>query len=153
MWNFARLASLCTNLLLCSSRCLHYDRICRRTKSRISLGTLDCFNTAPNLADRKLLNCCRSYKAKLRSFYFSFSPQNSSKNGYIKLNGFSWHRNPVAQSTDGVRGKLGFQEGRHAWELCWEGPLGTVAMVGVATENAPLQAPGYIPLLGNDDQG
>lgn len=43
------------------------------------------------------------------------------------------HRNPIAQSTDGVRAKRGFQQGRHAWEVWWEGPLGTVAVIGVAT--------------------
>ncbi len=63
------------------------------------------------------------------------------------------HRNPIAQSTDGVRSKIGFNQGRHAWECWWEGPLGTVAVVGVATKHAALQCPGYLPLLGSDDQG
>jgi len=34
----------------------------------------------------------------------------------------------------------------------WEGPLGTVAVVGVATKNAEMRAQGYIALLGRDDQ-
>ena len=46
-------------------------------------------------------------------------------------------RNPVAQSTDGSRGKIGFQHGRHAWEVMWEGPLGTVAVVGISTKEVP----------------
>ena len=63
----------------------------------------------------------------------------------------------MAQSTDGVRGKIGiisitiflllnikfplpgFSHGRHAWEVMWEGPLGTVAVVGIATKEASLQ--------------
>lgn len=28
---------------------------------------------------------------------------------------------------------------RHAWEVMWEGPLGTVAVVGIATKEATLQ--------------
>lgn len=48
-------------------------------------------------------------------------------------------RNPVAQSTDGSRGKIGFRQGRHAWEVMWEGPLGTVAVVGISTREAALQ--------------
>lgn len=59
-------------------------------------------------------------------------------------------RNPVAQSTDGCRGKIGFKSGRHAWEIIWEGPLGTVAVVGIATKDASLLCHGYLALLGSD---
>lgn len=34
---------------------------------------------------------------------------------------------------------VGFSQGRHAWEVMWEGPLGTVAVVGIATKEATLQ--------------
>lgn len=60
------------------------------------------------------------------------------------------NRNPVAQSTDGSRGKIGFRQGRHAWEVMWEGPLGTVAVVGISTNDAALQCHGYVALLGAD---
>lgn len=59
-------------------------------------------------------------------------------------------RNPVAQSTDACRGKVGFYQGRHAWEVIWEGPLGTVAVIGVSTIHAELQGTGYVGLLGSD---
>lgn len=36
--------------------------------------------------------------------------------------------------------------------MIWEGPLGTVAVIGIATKDAPLQCPGYVALLGSDDQ-
>lgn len=62
-----------------------------------------------------------------------------------------FYRNPVAQSTDACRGKIGFSRGRHAWEVIWEGPLGTVAMIGVTTKQAPLQCQGYVGLLGSDE--
>ncbi|KAI1235739.1 F-box/SPRY domain-containing protein 1, partial [Lamprotornis superbus] len=75
-----------------------------------------------------------------------------SRNVYIKKNGFTLHRNPIAQSTDGARTKIGFSEGRHAWEVWWEGPLGTVAVIGIATKRAAMQCQGYVALLGSDDQ-
>lgn len=96
----------------------------------------------------ELLSALPTYKAKLRAFYHSWNPNDCSRNVYIKPNGFTLHRNPVAQSTDGSRGKIGFKEGRHAWEVMWEGPLGTVAVVGVATNTSAIQCHGYVALLG-----
>jgi len=61
------------------------------------------------------------------------------------------HR-PEAQYTDAARGKIGFESGRHSWDVLWRGPLGTVAMVGVATKEAPMRMKGYKPLLGSTDQ-
>lgn len=61
------------------------------------------------------------------------------------------YRNPVAQSTDACRGKIGFRHGRHAWEVIWEGPLGTVAVIGIATREAPLLCHGYVALVGSDE--
>lgn len=58
----------------------------------------------------------------------------------------------MAQSTDGARAKIGFRDGRHAWEVCWQGPLGTVAVVGISTKEAALQCHGYMALLGADEQ-
>ena len=91
-----------------------------------------------------------TYKAKLRAFYHAWNPNDCSRNVYVKTNGFTLHRNPVAQSTDAARGKIGFRNGRHCWEVWWEGPLGTVAVVGIATRAAALQCHGYVALLGGD---
>lgn len=96
----------------------------------------------------ELLSALPTYRSKLRAFYHSWNPNDCSRNVYIKPNGFTLHRNPVAQSTDGSRGKIGFREGRHAWEVMWEGPLGTVAVVGVATNTSSIQCHGYVALLG-----
>ncbi|CAG9810656.1 unnamed protein product [Chironomus riparius] len=99
-----------------------------------------------------LLLSVPTYKAKLRAFYHAWNPLDSSRHIYIKPNAFTLHRNPVAQSTDGARAKIGFEAGRHVWEIMWEGPLGTVAIVGISTKDAILQCHGYAPLLGWDDQ-
>ncbi|XP_029819531.1 F-box/SPRY domain-containing protein 1 [Manacus vitellinus] len=89
---------------------------------------------------------------QVRAFHHAFSTNDCSRNVYIKKNGFTLHRNPIAQSTDGARTKIGFSEGRHAWEVWWEGPLGTVAVIGIATKRAAMQCQGYVALLGSDDQ-
>ena len=100
----------------------------------------------------ELLTSVPTYKAKLRAFYHAWNPNDCSRNIYVKPNGFTLHRNPVAQSTDGARSKIGFRSGRHAWEVIWEGPLGTVAVIGIATKEAPNQCHGYVALLGSDEQ-
>lgn len=62
-----------------------------------------------------------TYKSKLRACYYAWNPLDCSRNMYVKANNFTIHRNPVAQSTDGCRGKFGATYGRHCWEIWWEG--------------------------------
>lgn len=93
-----------------------------------------------------------TYKAKLRAFFHNWNLNDCSKNIVVKSGGFTVHRNPVAQSTDGARGKIGFKTGRHCWEIWWEGPLGTVAVIGIGTKKASLHSLGYVSLLGGDEQ-
>ena len=61
-------------------------------------------------------------------------------------------RHPVAQSTDCIRGKVGYSSGIHLWEVTW--PVrqrGTHAMVGMATRDAVLHSVGYQSLVGNTE--
>lgn len=104
------------------------------------------------LRETALLSQAPTFKQKLRAFMFAWNPFDSSRNNYLRTNGFTVHRQPVAQSTDAIRGKKGVNSGLHAWEFVWEGPLGTVACIGVATKYAALHCEGYMPLLGSDDQ-
>jgi len=61
-------------------------------------------------------------------------------------------RQPVTQSTDGVRGKLGYSRGIQVYEVCWPVRMrGTNAAVGVATRSAPLHVAGYQSLIGNNE--
>lgn len=56
----------------------------------------------------------------------------------------TFHRHPVAQSTDGIRGKVSYTKGLHLWEIHWSTrQRGTHAIVGVATNEAPLHSRGY----------
>lgn len=64
----------------------------------------------------------------------------------------TFHRHPVAQSTDCIRGKVGYTKGMHVWELYWSTrQRGTHAVVGVATADAPLHSVGYQSLVGNNE--
>merc|ERR1719414_527750 len=46
----------------------------------------------------------------------------------------TFHRHPVAQSTDCIRGKVGYERGLHLFEITWSTrQRGTHAVVGVST--------------------
>ncbi|XP_029111642.1 SPRY domain-containing SOCS box protein 4 [Scleropages formosus] len=63
----------------------------------------------------------------------------------------TFHRHPVAQSTDCIRGRVGYTRGLHAWCIHWPArQRGTHAVVGVATAEAPLHSVGYTALVGSN---
>ncbi|XP_066266816.1 F-box/SPRY domain-containing protein 1-like [Branchiostoma lanceolatum] len=139
------------DLANCALVCKHWCQYLSDENSDV--WRLQCVRKVADEALKSDILCnVTSYKAKAMAFCHAWNPQDCSRNIYIKPNGFTLHRNPVAQSTDGVRGKIGFNSGRHAWEVWWDGPLGTVAVVGIATKHAPMQCHGYVALLGSDDQ-
>ena len=82
-----------------------------------------------------------------------WNSKDKSVNVFVKDDDLTMHRHPVAQSTDGVRGKVGFSRGLHCWEIKWgTRQRGTHAVVGVATADAPLTCVGYRSLVGADDK-
>lgn len=140
-----------SDLTSCSLTCRRWYRIlsnessevwkhhCLRQLSKSTLKS-DILSSIPS----------HKYKSRLRAWHASWDPLQCSKNIFIKPNGFTIHRNPIAQSTDAAKGKIGFITGRHCWEVWWQGPLGTVAVIGVATKESPVQAHGYVPLIGHN---
>eukprot|EP00061_Rhincodon_typus_P009579 g33192.t1 len=61
-------------------------------------------------------------------------------------------RKPAPDSTDCVRGNVGYRRGLHAWRVHWSpGQRGSHAAVGVGTARAPLRQDGYRVLLGGED--
>lgn len=82
----------------------------------------------------------------------AWNPDDRSLNIFVKEDDrLTFHRHPVAQSTDCIRGRVGHVRGLHAWHLQW--PVrqrGTHAVVGVATVAAPLHSVGYTALVGSD---
>ena len=84
----------------------------------------------------------------------SWNTEDRSLNIYVKdEDPLTFHRHPVAQSTDCIRSKLGYEAGLHVFEINWpQQQRGTHAVVGVGTIHAPLHSVGYQSLIGNNDQ-
>ncbi|CAK8672742.1 SPRY domain-containing SOCS box protein 1-like [Clavelina lepadiformis] len=81
-----------------------------------------------------------------------WNPEDKSVNVFVKDDGMIMHRHPVAQSTDGARGRFGYSKGLHCWEISWNArQRGTHAMVGVCTVDAPLTCIGYKSLIGQNE--
>lgn len=92
--------------------------------------------------------------AKETQIKYAWNAEDRSLNIFVKEDEkLTFHRHPVAQSTDCIRGKVGFTKGLHVWEVNWSTrQRGTHAVVGVATAEAPLHSVGYQSLVGATDQ-
>lgn len=83
----------------------------------------------------------------------SWNAEDCSPNIYLEKDGITAHRRRIPISTDCIRGKVGFTEGLHVWEIIWpSNQRGSNAYIGVATSEANLQSAGYQSLLGIDNQ-
>ncbi|XP_053499502.1 SPRY domain-containing SOCS box protein 1 [Ictalurus furcatus] len=84
----------------------------------------------------------------------SWNNDDRSLNIFVKEdNKLIFHRHPVAQSTDAIRGRVGYTRGLHVWEISWAlRQRGTHAVVGVASGEAPLHSVGYTALVGNNNE-
>lgn len=82
----------------------------------------------------------------------SWNGEDRSLNIFVKDDDkITFHRHPVAQSTDCIRGRKGYSRGLHVWEIHWSTrQRGTHAVVGVATKDAPLHCVGYQSLVGSN---
>ena len=83
----------------------------------------------------------------------SWNDQDKSLNIVLlpHTNSLVFRRYPVAQSTDCIRGKVGFTSGLHVWHIKWpSNQRGTHAVIGVATKDAPLHCSGYKSLIGSN---
>ncbi|ROT74641.1 putative protein gustavus isoform X3 [Penaeus vannamei] len=88
------------------------------------------------------------------SLKHAWNADDRSLNIFVKEDDkMTFHRHPVAQSTDCIRGRVGYTRGLHVWEINWSTrQRGTHAVVGVATAEAPLHSQGYQSLVGSNDQ-
>lgn len=83
----------------------------------------------------------------------AWNSEDRSLNIFVKDDDkLTFHRHPVAQSTDCIRSKVGYERGLHVFELSWPTrQRGTHAVVGVGTIDAPLHSVGYQSLIGNNE--
>ncbi|CAJ0952110.1 unnamed protein product [Ranitomeya imitator] len=84
----------------------------------------------------------------------AWNNEDRSLNIFVKEDDrLTFHRHPVAQSTDCIRGKVGYTRGLHVWQIHWPTrQRGTHAVVGVATADAPLHSVGYTSLVGSNSE-
>ncbi|CAB1348127.1 unnamed protein product [Coregonus sp. 'balchen'] len=84
--------------------------------------------------------------------HHAWNPEDRSLNVFVKEDDkLTFHRHPVAQSTDCIRGRVGYTRGLHVWRIHWPArQRGTHAVVGVGTANALLHSVGYTALVGSD---
>jgi SPRY domain-containing SOCS box protein 1/4 len=84
----------------------------------------------------------------------SWNPEDRSLNIFVKDDDrLTFHRHPVAQSTDCIRGKIGYSKGFHVWKITWPQRMrGTHAVIGLATKAAPLHQVGYVSLIGQNPE-
>lgn len=61
------------------------------------------------MINSSLLASLPTCKAKLRSLFYAWNPNDCSRHMSVKANGFTVHRNNQPSSTDGVRGKIGMR--------------------------------------------
>lgn len=141
------------DLVRCSLVCRKWhdllsDENSRIWKARFEQSGTRQFRYSPHLNDLS------TYRAKVMAFECAWNDKDRSRNIFIKENCLTLHRNPIAQSTDGVRGKMGFSHGQHYFIIIFHGPnFGSSALVGICTKEAPIQAQGYIPMLGDTKHG
>lgn len=83
----------------------------------------------------------------------AWNPNDSSANIFVKdLDPLTFHRYPVAQSTDCIRTKIGYTKGIHLFKISWSSNLrGTHAIIGVASDKAQLHCVGYESIVGNSN--
>ncbi|XP_073234816.1 neuralized-like protein 4 [Porites lutea] len=86
-------------------------------------------------------------------FEHAWDPEDCSPKFRVLRDRLTARRLPSPLTTDAIRGKQGYRQGRHVWEITWEeDERGSHAVIGIATPEAPLQCFGYIPLVGSNTQ-
>jgi F-box protein 45 len=86
-----------SDLLSCHLVCRKWYHILK--DENCDVWRIHCLNKLSKaILKSDVLSSLSSYKAKLRAYFYAWDPNDCSRNIYIKPNGFTLHRNPVAQS-------------------------------------------------------
>ena len=141
------------DLIRCSMVCKRWRSLLSDEDSVIWRAKFEDSGTR-QFRNSKHLSELMSFRLKALAYECAWNKEDASKNIYIKDDCLTLHRNPVAQSSDGIRGKTGFIRGQHYFIIIFQGPsFGSAALVGVCTKEAPTRRDGYIPLLGETEYG
>ena len=83
-----------------------------------------------------------------------WNKDDKSPNLFVKEeNNLTVYRHPVVQSTDGIRGRVGYSRGFHCWKIKWDTKKrGTHAVLGICTAEAPLTHKKYCSLIGMNNE-
>lgn len=74
-----------------------------------------------------------------------------SPNISVKMQSRVCERNHQYKTTDCIRGKQGYSEGVHVWNILWDSSKhGSHPVIGVGTQAAPLTGIGYRNVVGSD---
>ncbi|XP_020620243.1 uncharacterized protein LOC110057985 [Orbicella faveolata] len=83
----------------------------------------------------------------------AWDPEDCSPMFKVLSDRLTARRLPSPFTTDGIRGKKGYRQGRHVWEITWErDERGFHAVIGITLPQAPLQSLGYISLIGSNSE-
>lgn len=83
----------------------------------------------------------------------AWDPEDCSPRFRVLSDRLTARRLPSPLTTDGIRGKKGYRQGRHVWEITWErDERGSHAVIGIALPQAPLQCLSYLPLIGSNSE-
>ena len=147
----------------------HSSRVPRRKRMKMGQKITSCINSVlqPDRLIRKMAKSPDYACPKRLDFLLDIPPvsreaslkhawnsEDRSLNIFVKDDDkMTFHRHPVRQTTDCIRGMVGYTRGLHIWEIHWSTrQRGTHAVVGVATDEAPLYSDGYQSLVGSNDQ-
>jgi len=119
IFSYLKLSDLYSCMLVCRNwnqaindgRSEPWKSLCRRELSE-------------QLLESNHLSPLKSHKDKLRALYNSWNPKDCSMNIVVENHGFTFVRNVIAESTDMIRTKTGYNTGKHIWEITWNEPLG-----------------------------
>ena len=89
------------DLLSCSLVCRKWYNILKDDKCDV--WRIHCLNKlSKQILKSDVLSSLSSHKSKLRAHFYAWDSNDCSRNIYIKPNGFTLHRNPVAQSMPSI---------------------------------------------------
>uniref|UniRef100_A0A1X7TL94 F-box domain-containing protein n=1 Tax=Amphimedon queenslandica TaxID=400682 RepID=A0A1X7TL94_AMPQE len=107
------------DLIRCSMVCKKWYSLLSDEDSIIWRANFEDAGTR-HFRNSKHLSELQTFRSKALAYECAWNGQDASKNIYIKDDCLTLHRKPVAQSSDGIRGKTGFLRGQHYFVVIFQ---------------------------------